>query len=367
MKSRDPNIRMVALLHRYENFLPFTDDTPIITLGEGGTPLLKSRSLCNQIGGVDLYFKLEGCNPTGSFKDRGMAVAISKVLESGSAGMVCASTGNTSASAAAYGAHFNIPTIVLIPAGGVSIAKLRQVMMYSPTIIEINGDFDRAMEFVRNLKDHNAITVVNSINKFRIEGQKTASFEIIDELGDAPEMVFIPVGNAGNITAYWKGFTQYYQMGISTKTPKMMGVQAEGSAPIVSGQIIKSPETFASAIRIGNPANWSSAINARDASGGGIYSVTDEDIKNAQILLASEEGIFCEPASAASFAGVVKMYEQGMRFVDSRIVCVITGTGLKDIDAVHDYFNLDILRVDSMDDLRGMAEDILSCKISTNQ
>ena len=357
---------MIKLLDRYKDFLPVTDDTPIITLGEGGTPLLKSRSLCSQIGDVDLYIKLEGSNPTGSFKDRGMVVAVAKVLESGSKAIVCASTGNTSASAAAYGAHFSLPTIVLIPEGGISMSKFGQVMMYGPTVIEISGDFDRSLEFVRELESYSSLTIVNSINKFRIEGQKTASFEIIDELGDAPDMVFIPVGNAGNITAYWKGFSQYFQMGISTKTPKMMGVQADGSAPIVNGQVVKAPKTYASAIRIGNPANWSAAIHAKDASGGGIYAVTDQEIKNSQKLLASEEGIFCEPASAASFAGVMKMYEQGLRFVDSRIVCVITGTGLKDSESVTNHFkNSDILRADKMEDINVIVEDMLFRKINT--
>jgi threonine synthase len=279
-----------------------------------------------------LYFKLEGCNPTGSFKDRGMVVAIAKALEEGTKAIMCASTGNTSASAAAFGAYCDIPTFVLIPKGEVAMGKLAQAMIYGARVIMINGNFDIALGLVREFTDRNGVTLVNSVNPHRIEGQKTAAFELVDALGDAPDMLFIPVGNAGNITAYWKGFREYQDLGRSQTLPKMMGFQAEGAAPIVRGEIVARPQTIASAIRIGNPATWNGAVEARDGSGGVIDSVSDDEILEAYRLLANKEGIFCEPASAASFAGLMKMHRRGMDLHDKRIVCICTGNGLKDPD-----------------------------------
>ncbi|MEO2141070.1 MAG: threonine synthase, partial [bacterium] len=269
---------------------------------------------------------------TGSFKDRGMVVAIAKALEEGTKAIMCASTGNTSASAAAFGAYCDIPTFVLIPKGEVAMGKLAQAMIYGAKVIMINGNFDIALGLVREFTDRNGVTLVNSVNPHRIEGQKTAAFELVDALGDAPDMLFIPVGNAGNITAYWKGFREYQDLGRSQTLPKMMGFQAEGAAPIVRGEIVARPQTIASAIRIGNPATWNGAVEARDGSGGVIDSVSDDEILEAYRLLANKEGIFCEPASAASFAGLMKMHRQGMDLHDKRIVCICTGNGLKDPD-----------------------------------
>jgi threonine synthase len=286
----------------------------------------------NEIGCDQLYFKLEGCNPTGSFKDRGMVVAVAKAIESGSSAIICASTGNTSASAAAYGACFGLTTIVIVPKGNIALGKLAQALIYDAKIIAIDDNFDQALQIVRALVQKHPVTLVNSINPHRIEGQKTASFEIVDTLGNAPDYLFIPVGNAGNITAYWKGFVEYHKVGKAEKTPRMMGFEAERSAAIVRGEIIKNPETIASAIRIGNPAGWRGAIAARDESGGLIGYVTDDEILAAYKLLASKEGIFGEPASAASLAGLIKMTRNGMNLKGKQVVCVITGNGLKDPD-----------------------------------
>ena len=320
-----------GVLSRYREFLPITPQTPIITLGEGDTPLVRSRKLGEGIG-CELYFKLEGCNPTGSFKDRGMVVAVAKAVEEGSEAIMCASTGNTSASAAAFGARFGLNTIVIVPKAGIAQGKLSQALIYGARIIIIDGNFDRALNIVRTLTEKHPITLVNSLNPNRIEGQKTAAFEIVDELGDAPYMLFIPVGNAGNITAYWKGFVEYHQAGRSKGKPRMMGFQAEGAAPIVQGRVFEEPKTVASAIRIGNPASWQRAIAARDESGGVIDSVTDGEILAAYRLLATSEGIFGEPASAASVAGLLKMVGEGMSLKDKKVVCIITGAGLKDPD-----------------------------------
>jgi len=320
-----------GVLNRYRDFLPVTANTPLITLGEGDTPLIRSLSLEKELGCGELYFKFEGCNPTGSFKDRGMVVAVAKAVESNSRSIICASTGNTSASAAAYGARFGLKTIVVIPQGKIAMGKLAQTVVYNARIVSINGNFDQALQIVRSLTEKHPITLVNSINPNRIEGQKTAAFEIIDELGDAPDYIFIPVDNAGNITAYWKGFVEYARAGKSSHSPKMMGFQAAGAAPIVQGEIIERPQTIATAIRIGNPASWQKAIAARDESRGIIDSVTDDEIIDAYKLAATREGIFCEPASAASLAGLIKMTAKG-NFSDKRIVCIFTGTGLKDPD-----------------------------------
>ena len=322
----------VGVLRTYREFLPVTDATPLVTLGEGDTPLVKSNRLGKELGCSQLYFKLEGCNPTGSFKDRGMVVAIAKALEHGSKAVMCASTGNTSASAAAYSAHCDLPAFVLIPKGEVAMGKLAQAMAYGARILMVNGNFDTALNLARAFTGKHPVTLVNSVNPHRLEGQKTAAFEVVDALGDAPDYLFIPVGNAGNITAYWKGFKEYHQMGRSSQLPRMMGFQAEGAAPIVLGEPVVNPQTIASAIRIGNPASWEGAEKARDGSGGVIESVSDDEILDAYRLLASHEGIFCEPASAASFAGLVKMLRGGLNLAEQKVVCIFTGTGLKDPD-----------------------------------
>ena len=322
----------VGVLRKYKRFLPLTDATPLPTLGEGDTPLVKSNRLGKELGCEELYFKLEGCNPSGSFKDRGMVVAFAKALESHSRAVICASTGNTSASAAAYGAYCDLPAIVLIPKGEVAMGKLAQAMAYGATIIMVNGNFDAALELVREFTYKHEVTLVNSVNPDRIEGQKTAAFEVVDELGEAPDFLFIPVGNAGNITAYWKGFQEYHAAGLSHKLPRMMGFQAEGAAPIVNGAPVANPQTIASAIRIGNPASWQSALDARDASGGVIESVSDDEILDAYRTMASKEGIFCEPASAASVAGLIKLRKGGLDLAGRRVVCIMTGNGLKDPD-----------------------------------
>ncbi len=320
-----------GVLHRYREFLPVSSNTPMVTLGEGDTPLIKSRTLGEELGCGELYFKFEGCNPTGSFKDRGMVMAVAKAVEEGSSTIMCASTGNTSASAAAYGARFGLRTIVVIPKGKIALGKLAQAIIYGARIVSIDGNFDQALQIVRALTGKYPVVLVNSLNPYRIEGQKTAAFEIVDTLGDAPEYLFIPVGNAGNITAYWKGFVEYHGIGKADHTPKMMGFQAEGAAPIVRGRVIDNPQTIATAIRIGNPASWQRAELARDESGGVIDMVSDEEILQAYRMVAAKEGLFVEPASAASLAGLVKLTGK-YDFSGARVVCVFTGTGLKDPD-----------------------------------
>ena len=323
-----------GVLYRYRDFLPITDNTPIFSLGEGDTPLVRATSLEKEIGCGELYFKLEGCNPTGSFKDRGMVVAFAKAIEAGSKAVMCASTGNTSASAAAYAAHCGLTAIIIVPKGNIAMGKLAQAIVFGSKIIALDGNFDQALNIVRGLTDKHPVALVNSLNPNRIEGQKTASFEIIDVLGDAPDYLFVPVGNAGNITAYWKGFVEYYRAGKANNKPVMMGFQAEGAAPIVRGKIIEKPQTVATAIRIGNPASWQKAVDARDESGGIIDMVSDEEIMKAQRLMATGAGIFGEPASAAPLAGLIKLAKQGMDFSSKKIVCVVTGNGLKDSDIV---------------------------------
>jgi len=329
--SYTPTTRPRGVLHRYRDRLPLTDKTPLISLGEGDTPLVRSRRLVERIGCRELYFKLEMCNPTGSFKDRGMVVATAKAAESGAEKVLCASTGNTSASAAAYAAHLGMEAFVLVPHGNIAQGKLAQAIAHGAKVLAVRGNFDEALKIARQISEKHPVALVNSVNPYRIEGQKTAAFEIIDILGDAPDMLYIPVGNAGNITAYWRGFTEYYQAEISTIKPRMMGWQAAGAAPIVLGHPVENPQTVASAIRIGNPASWRFAEAARDESGGAINSVTDEEILEAYRLLAQEEGIFCEPASAACVAGLFK-YKAANDVRDARIVCIITGHGLKDPD-----------------------------------
>lgn len=320
-----------GVLARYGDRLPVTDATPAISLGEGSTPLVRSSRLEERIGCEELYFKLEMCNPSGSFKDRGMVVAVAKAMEDGAQALLCASTGNTSASAAAYAAHCGLRSFVLVPHGNIAQGKLAQAIVHGAVVLAMRGNFDDALKIAREVTDSYSVALVNSVNPFRIEGQKTAAFEIADALGDAPDMLFLPVGNAGNISAYWKGFVEYWQSEMSTKKPVMMGWQAEGAAPIVRGEPVKEPRTIASAIRIGNPASWQMATNARDESGGAIDAVTDEEIMDAYGLLAREEGIFAEPASAAGVAGIIKHAARN-DLSGRKIVCVITGHGLKDPD-----------------------------------
>jgi threonine synthase len=322
-----------GLLFKYKDFLPVTSKTPMFSLGEGDTPLVRVPVLEKIIGCGQLYFKLEGCNPTGSFKDRGMILAIAKAVEEGSRAVMCASTGNTSASAAAYAASQGLETIIIIPEGKIALGKLAQAIMHGARIVSIEGNFDQALTMVRELTQRHPVTLVNSINPYRIEGQKTGAFEIIETLGDAPDFVFIPVGNAGNITAYWKGFVEYYKLAKSAKKPHMMGFQAAGAAPIVLGHPIEKPETIATAIRIGNPASWQKATTARDESGGTIDMVTDDEILSAYHLMAEKAGLFGEPASAAPLAGLLKLCSLGKDFSKSTVVCIVTGNGLKDPDS----------------------------------
>ena len=320
-----------GVLKRYASRLPLTAATPALTIGEGSTPLVRSRSLEREFGVGALYFKLEGCNPTGSFKDRGMVVAVAKAMEEGMTRLLCASTGNTSASASAFGAASGLETVVLVPEGSVAPGKMSQAVAYGARIVTIQGNFDDALRIARELAAYEErFALVNSVNPNRLEGQKTAAFEIVDDLGDAPDYLFIPVGNAGNITAYWRGFVEYHQAGMATRRPRMMGMEAAGAAPIVQGAPVLKPETVASAIRIGNPANWVGAVAARDESGGTVDAVTDGEILEAYGLLPSMEGIFCEPASAAGVAGLIKQARAGADFSSATVVCIITGTGLKD-------------------------------------
>ncbi len=344
-----------GLINKYREFLPVTESTPVVTLNEGNTPLIKAENLAKKIGiDAEIYLKFEGCNPTGSFKDRGMTMAVTKAKESGSGAIICASTGNTSASAAAYGAKAGLKTYVLIPDGYIALGKLSQAMMYGAEIIAIQGNFDRALEVVREISDKYPITLVNSVNPYRIEGQKTGAFEICEALGQAPDYHFIPVGNAGNITAYWKGYKEWHELGKIPALPKIMGFEAEGAAAIVKGERIMNPETIATAIRIGNPASWKFAEAARDESNGMINFVTDEEIVKAYKLIASCEGVLAEPASAASVAGLIKFKDQVKE--GSKIVCILTGNGLKDPDNAIKYSNDEVKKTSSdlTDILRAM-------------
>jgi threonine synthase len=325
-----------GLIDRYREFLPVSARTPVVTLHEGNTPLIPTRRLAAWSGApkLRLFLKYEGMNPTGSFKDRGMTMALSKAVEEGSKAVISASTGNTSASAAAYAAQAGVRCVVLIPEGAIALGKLSQALMHGAEVYAVEGNFDDALEMVCRVSESSPITLVNSINPFRIEGQKTGAFEVVDDVGDAPDFQFMPVGNAGNITAYWKGYKEYNSMGKCKKLPRMMGYQAEGAAPIVRGEPVKSPKTLATAIRIGNPASWKQAVAARDESKGIISLATDEEILEAYKAVASLEGIYCEPASAISVAGVKKYAEQHPEFArsDATVVCVLTGHGLKDPD-----------------------------------
>ncbi|WP_126427929.1 threonine synthase [Brevibacillus marinus] len=321
--------RQVGVLARYREFLPVTDKTPMLTLHEGSTPLIYAPNLSKRLG-VELHFKYEGLNPTGSFKDRGMVMAVAKAVEEGSKTIMCASTGNTSAAAAAYAARAGLRCIVLIPNGNIALGKLAQAIIYGAEVIAIDGNFDEALRIVREITASEPITLVNSVNPYRIEGQKTAAFEVCDALGKAPDILAIPVGNAGNITAYWKGFQEYRQAGRIDRLPKMYGFQAAGAAPLVLGAPVANPETIATAIRIGNPASREGALAALRESNGHVDAVTDDEILEAYKLLAATEGIFCEPASAASLAGVIKLRRSGQLPEGLTITCVLTGHGLKD-------------------------------------
>ncbi len=322
-----------GIIEEYRKFLPVSDGTPVVSLQEGNTPLIQAKRLAEQIcPGIDLYLKIEGANPTGSFKDRGMTLAVSKTLEKKARAVMCASTGNTSAAAAAYGAKAGIPVYVLIPAGNIALGKLTQAIMHGARIIQIEGNFDQALNIVKELCRHDEFELVNSLNPYRLEGQKTAAMEVCDQLGRAPTMHVLPVGNAGNITAYWKGYQEYYAAGQVRSLPQMVGFQAEGAAPLVRGHVIEQPSTVASAIRIGNPASWQLAMNAVNESSGLINMVTDEEILAAYRMVAREEGVFCEPASAASVAGVLNMNAKKLLDEGSTVVCTLTGHGLKDPD-----------------------------------
>lgn len=324
-----------GLLKEYQSFLPIGENTPLLSLHEGNTPLIKLEHLSNEYQ-VEAYAKVEGINPTGSFKDRGMVMAMAKAIESGSKTVICASTGNTSASAAAFAARAGLRCIVVIPEGKIAQGKLAQAVMYGAEIFSIKGNFDDALKIVRKLGESDEITLVNSVNPYRIEGQKTAAFEVCDVLGEAPEYLFIPVGNAGNITAYWKGFKEYHDQR-QTGLPKMMGYEASGAAAIVHDRVFEQPETVGTAIRIGNPASWQQAVTARDESNGTIDEITDEQMIAAYKWMAAKEGIFAEPASNASVAGLFKALEEGKVEKGSKVVCVLTGNGLKDPNTAIDY------------------------------
>jgi threonine synthase len=319
-----------GVLASYRNYLPVTDLTPMISMGEGGTPLIRARWLETELGIAEVYLKFEGLNPTGSFKDRGMVVAVAKAVERGARTVMCASTGNTAASAAAYAGRAGVACFIVAPRGGVASAKLGQARAHGAKVLVIEGNFDQGLEIVREMAEYHPIAVVNSINPHRISGQMTAAYEVCDDLGRAPGRLFIPVGNAGNITAYWRGFKRYFEDGTSSSLPKMMGFQAEGAAPIVKGSPVEKPETRASAIRIGNPASWQYAVAARDESGGIISTVSDDEMMSARALIAAHEGVFCELASAASVAGLIKTAQAGQLESAETAVCVLTGHGLKD-------------------------------------
>ncbi len=320
-----------GLIETYRPYLPVTEKTPVITLLEGNTPLIPLPAIQERIGRqVQVWAKYDGLNPTGSFKDRGMTMAISKAKEDGAKAVICASTGNTSASAAAYAKRGGMRAFVLIPEGYVALGKLAQALLYGAEVLAIKGNFDQALEIVRDMATNYPVTLVNSVNPYRLEGQKTAAFEVVETLGDAPDWLCIPVGNAGNITAYWMGFCQYHSIGKCDRLPRMMGFQASGASPLITGKPVANPETLATAIRIGNPANWQKAIAVKEASRGEFNAVTDEEILDAYRLLASQEGIFCEPASAASVAGMLKVKDQIP--TGAKVVCVLTGNGLKDPD-----------------------------------
>ncbi|MCE3234583.1 MAG: ThrC2 [Vampirovibrio sp.] len=336
---------MAGILERYRKFYDFGDDFPIISLEEGNTPLIPAKQVAEAVmqksgkRGIRIFLKFEGLNPTGSFKDRGMTYAVSQAVAEGHTHIICASTGNTSAAAAAYGARAGLKTLIILPGGKVALGKLSQAILYGASIVEIDGNFDQALDIVRDLGATGKVCIVNSINPYRLQGQKTGAFEVCDVLGEAPDDLYIPVGNAGNITAYWMGFKEYADKGITQKRPRMNGYEAEGSAAIVFKRKIEKPETLATAIRIGNPASWQAAEAARDESGGRIDCVTDDQIVAAYQFLAAKEGVFCEPSSAASIAGLFKACELDQVKENSTIVCVLTGNGLKDPESAIKFGN----------------------------
>lgn len=325
-----------GVIEEYRDRLPVSKNTPVVSLCEGGTPLVSACVLSKMLGN-DVWLKVEGTNPTGSFKDRGMTMAISKAAEAGAEAVICASTGNTSASAAAYATKAGMRPVVLVPEGKIAMGKLAQAIAHGSFLLQVDGNFDDCLNLARELSENYPVALVNSVNPYRIDGQKTASFEVVDMLGDAPDLHVLPVGNAGNITAYWKGYKEYFDDGLSKQLPQMWGFQAAGSAPIVLGEIVKNPETIATAIRIGNPASWQQAVEARDSSGGLIDSVTDEEILAAYRLVAAKEGIFIEPSSAADIAGLIKKKSEGKLPKDKRIVITVTGNGLKDVGWILDH------------------------------
>jgi threonine synthase len=322
--------RWPGIIDAYRDFLPVTSRTPVVTLLEGNTPLLDAPRIAERAGVARVHLKVEGLNPTGSFKDRGMTMAMSVAIERGAKVVLCASTGNTSASAAAYAVRAGLMCAVVIPEGQIAMGKLAQALIHGARVVPVRGTFDDALAIVRELGDQPGVEVVNSVNPARIEGQKTAAFEVVDALGEAPHVHSIPVGNAGNITAYWRGYTEYEEAALATRRPRMLGWQAAGAAPLVTGEPVLHPETIATAIQIGNPASWSSAIAARDESGGHIGAISDEQILEAYRFVAAEEGCFVEPASAASIAGLFQAAHDGLVAADETVVCTVTGNGLKD-------------------------------------
>lgn len=326
-------MRWRGVIEQYREYLSVTDKTPVITLNEGNTPFIACNNLARAINpDIELYLKFEGTNPTGSFKDRGMTMAISKAVEAGANAVICASTGNTSASAAAYGARAGLKVFVLIPEGKIAMGKLAQAMIHHAVVIQVEGNFDEALTIVKSISEEYPVTMVNSINPYRLEGQMSAAFEVCDQINGYPDYHFLPVGNAGNISAYWMGYKEFYKRGKISGLPKMMGFQAAGAAPIVLGHVVEKPSTIATAIRIGNPASWKTAVTAASESKGEINMVTDEEILEAYKMLASHEGVFCEAASAASVAGVIKKNNEGIFSKGDRVVCTLTGHGLKDTD-----------------------------------
>ena len=344
-----PDHARPRLVERYREFLPVGPSTPVVSLGEGATPLVHARRLGEAIGLRNLHLKIEGQNPTGSFKDRGMVLAVAKALEDGARSVICASTGNTSASAAAYAAAAGLECVVVLPAGKIAVGKLLQALVFGARVISVRGNFDEALRVVRALseQDEHPITLVNSVNPFRLEGQKTAAFEVCDDLGRAPDVLAIPVGNAGNISAYWRGFREYREAGRIDAVPRMWGFQAAGAAPLVSGRPVDHPETIATAIRIGNPASWTLAIAARDESAGRIDAVTDDEILAAHRDVARLEGVFCEPSSAASLAGVAKAARAGELDPEATVVCVLTGNGLKDPSTAEAGITVEMVEADA--------------------
>ena len=341
--------RYTGLIEKYRDHLPIHDDTRVISLGEGNTPLIRLNNIPKILGvDVDIYVKFEGLNPTGSFKDRGMTMAVTKAVEEGSNAIICASTGNTSAAAAAYAARAGIKAFVIIPEGKIAMGKLAQAMMHGAMIMQIRGNFDQGMELVKQVAEEAPVTIVNSINPFRLQGQKTAAFEIVEELGCAPDFHCLPVGNAGNITAHWMGYTEYHKDGIINHRPKMVGFQAAGSAPFLRGKMVDNPETVATAIRIGHPQSWDQAWALQKESQGWFDELTDDDILAAQKLLAEKEGVFCEPASAASIGGAMKAIKDGKITEGSKVVCTLTGNGLKDPDtAIHQCKDASMVTIDA--------------------